>query len=289
MNSMTGYGRASGIVNGRHMVVEIRSVNGRFLEPRIRLPQKYEMFEPKIRDFLRGNIHRGSVDVSIQLLGETEGELFPKTQHKKLRSLVRSLTSLKKELGLAGEIDLRLLLSFKDSLVSSSSDSGRDWEGVKKLLSQAFKQFQKMRGEEGKNTKKSIGIQLGHISQTLEEVKRRVPEVTQEFQHRFRERIQKLLGDLPSDPQRLEQEVALWAQRSDITEEIHRLESHISQFEKSLTSSDSVGRKLDFLLQEMNREINTLGSKTSDSKISQYVVEMKSSLEKMKEQIANVE
>lgn len=289
MNSMTGYGRVQGVVNGRNVVVEIRSVNGRFLEPRIRLPQRYEMFEPKIREYLRGNINRGSVDVSVQLLGEAQDELFSKTHRQKLRSLVRSLTSLKNELDLAGDIDLRLLLSFKDSLPSFSSDFERDWKGVKRLLLQAFGQFEKMREHEGKNTQRSMEIQLRHISKTLEQVKGRVPEVTQEFQRRFRERIQKLLGDVSLDSHRLEQEVALWAQRSDITEEIHRLESHISQFDQSLTSSNSVGRKLDFLLQEMNREVNTLGSKASDSKLSQYVIEMKGALEKIKEQIANVE
>lgn len=286
---MTGYGRAEGEVGGKKIFVEVRSTNGRFLDVRARLPQRYDPFEQKLKEHVQKSFTRGSIEVVVQFREDAASNPLPQVDRKRAKSLARSLKILQKELGLTGEVDLRLLLSFKEWLGPSVSATDREWRSFQKILSLSLKRLKTMRAREGSHLKKSIENRLKQFQAALSSTAKRVPVVLEQYRQKLASRVQELLKGNSVDPERLEQEVVFMAQRSDVTEEIDRLQSHIVQFKNSLRLSGPVGRKLEFLLQEMNREVNTLGSKASDATIAQTVVEMKSALEKMREQVANVE
>jgi uncharacterized protein (TIGR00255 family) len=288
---MTAFGRGEATIDGYRFTVELRTVNHRFRDIRIKLPRKYSEFEEEIKKRLSGEFSRGRIEVSVFC-----DEVLDKVQHLTLDSELaktynRLLHDLKEELGLKGNLSLEALLSFRDIFVFREDEKSRK-QALRALdvaLDHAVADCLKMREQEGKSIEIDLSDRLRRLEVLTHEVEVRAPHVMQESRDRLQERIQDLLGEVELDQTRLAQEVAYFAEKSDITEELVRLQSHLQQFQYLLGASGPRGRQLEFLLQEMHREINTIGSKANDLEIAQKVIQVKTELERFREQIQNVE
>jgi len=276
--SMTGYGKAEGILSGRKMTVEMKSVNHRFLEISLRLPQM--LLPLKIDIVVRANGDGNPADEERFMLN------IPL-----IRNYYALLSQLKGELHITEDISLATLTGLRDIFVPVEIEQqpAELWEGFSGILDEAVKGFSAMRETEGECLTRDLRDRLDAISGFLDKIDSRAPAVVVEYQKRLTERIRELAAGIALDESRLLQEVAIMAERSDITEEIVRLRSHVEQFSDMLADENAAGRKIDFLLQEMGREINTIGSKSGDIEISRFVVEVKSELAKLREQVQNIE
>jgi len=293
MLSMTGYGRAETQIEGRKWMIEIKSLNHRYVEIITRLPNVLSSLEVEIKKRVGERIFRGRIEISIQADAESGSDNGVQygLNVPLLRNYHSLLVRIKEELNLKEEIDLRTLVRFKEIFIPSETrfDPAVAWGGLQKTLDEAIDALIRMRQVEGEALKKDFLARLDTLTRHLDSAKARAPRTVLEYKQRLQERIRELTDGLEMDPVRLSQEVALLADKSDITEEIVRFESHIAQMEKLLQGSEAIGRKLDFLLQEMGREVNTLGSKSNDIAIGQDVIELKSELAKLREQAQNVE
>jgi uncharacterized protein (TIGR00255 family) len=293
MLSMTGYGRAETQIEGRKWMIEIKSLNHRYVEIITRLPNVLSSLEVEIKKRVGERIFRGRIEISIQADAESGSDNGVQygLNVPLLRNYHSLLVRIKEELNLKEEIDLRTLVRFKEIFIPSETrfDPAVAWGGLQKTLDEAIDSLIRMRQVEGEALKKDFLARLDTLTRHLGSAKARAPRTVLEYKQRLQERIRELTDSLEMDPVRLSQEVALLADKSDITEEIVRFESHIAQMEKLLQGSEAIGRKLDFLLQEMGREVNTLGSKSNDIAIAQDVIELKSELAKLREQAQNVE
>ena len=291
IKSMTGYGRAEEVFQGRHIVVEAKSVNHRFLEISLRLPSAFLPLELEYKKKIGEKFKRGRIEIFIRLEAEVgdapEASLNLDVAHNYFNILNR----LKKEFGFKEAINLKMLTGFRDifSTQIESQLSPDFLSQVETSLQDALKMLMKMRQEEGFAIYRDMEGRLESIKDILKAINLRAPQVVLEYQRRLIERIKELTAGYEMDDIRLAQEVALMAEKSDITEEIVRLQSHISQFAMLLQSDEAEGKKIDFLLQEMNREINTIGSKSNDAEITRQVIETKSELGKLREQAQNIE
>jgi len=293
MLSMTGYGRAEALIEGRKWIIEIKSLNHRYIEIITRLPNALSPLEVDIKKRVGERIFRGRIEVSVQADAESGGDngVQYSLNLPLLRNYHALLLKIREELGLQDPVELRTLVRFKEIFVPSETrfDPAEAWKELRKTLDEALDALIRMRRAEGEILKKDFLARLETLKRHIESAKARAPKTVLEYKQRLQERIRELTEGLEMDPVRLSQEVALLAEKSDITEEIVRFESHVSQMEKLLRGSDSIGRKLDFLLQEMGREVNTIGSKSNDISIAQDVIELKSELAKLREQAQNVE
>lgn len=290
LRSMTGYGRREVGEEGVRCILEIRSVNHRFLDMMIKLPRRLASLEPLVRQEIQKRFSRGRFDLSMIWQSEEEKEL--KIDRHLARQYILALQELKTELDLAGEVRTDSLVHFKEIFqpVEKEEDMEKIWGIVKKGLDQALDSLDTLRKAEGQVLKEDIQGRIETIERHLQGVRAQYPTALSEYHERLKERIRNLVHDLEVDPQRLAQEVAFFADRSDISEELTRLDSHLKQFPLFLSSEEtSVGRTLDFLLQEIHREVNTLGTKAGDFKISQSVIAIKAELEKIREQVQNIE
>lgn len=291
LKSMTGYGRAQHLDEKMKITVEIKSVNHRFLEPLVKLPRKYSLLEERIKDTLRTQLHRGRVDIwiGIEELSQQSGIL--KVDKELAIDYYNSLRELAKLAGISEEITVYELSSLEGvvTLQEQEADLESIWEKVQTPFVEALNQLMAMRIKEGERLGEELLNRAGILRDILSEIEARTPEVEAAYQARLQERISSIAGEIDVDPNRLAAEVALFAEKSDITEEIVRFKSHLRQLEESIASQEPVGRKMDFLMQELNREVNTMGSKSPDLRVSQKVVEAKSEIEKMREQIQNIE
>jgi len=279
------------MADGYRFTVELRTVNHRFCDIRVKLPRKYGDFEEDIRKRLTAKFSRGRIEVSVFY-----DEVLDKVQHLTLDSELaktykRLLHGLQEELGLEEDLRLAALLNFRDIFVFQEDEESRKqaWRALGMALDQAVADCLKMRQEEGAAIESDLGDRLRRLEALTKEVEVRAPLVVQEAHGKLQERIQDLLGEVELDETRLAQEVAYFAEKSDITEELVRLQSHLQQFQTLLGASGPRGRQLEFLLQEMHREVNTIGSKANDLEISQKVIQVKTELERFREQIQNVE
>jgi len=291
IRSMTGYGKKEGTSHKSGVTVEIRSVNHRFLEVAVRVPRSLVQLEEQIRKIVQQRCLRGRVDVSVSVHNSAGGlktVQFDQTLAKQYHS---ALKKLQKTLGLRGAIDISILAGFRDivSLSDQPVDSDQVAKTILRVLSGALADLERMRRREGEVLGKDLVTHLDAIRTAKAAVAQKAPRLALEAFERMKSRVQALLqGDVP-DQARLQQELALFADRSDISEELVRLESHMLQFDQTLHRKESVGKTLEFLLQEMGREVNTIGSKANDADIAALVVRMKAELEKLREQVQNVE
>jgi uncharacterized protein (TIGR00255 family) len=291
LKSMTGFGRAEGDTTLGKVVVESRSVNHRYGDINIKLPKRLSPFENRIKEIVRSQVSRGRIDVSLRLgsLGEEKVQLS--VDLDLAEQYYRVLHDLKERLQLKDEITLDLLAGAKD-LITAKEESGDIepyWQEVLPILKQSFKNMDDMKRLEGESLTKDLQQRLGRIAKELQTIKQQFPSHLRTSLTRLQDRLRSLLEGMEVDPSRFQQEVAFLAERTDITEEIVRAESHLSQFSTLLEGNEPVGRKMDFLLQEIHREVNTISAKVNDAEISQRVVEMKSELEKIREQVQNIE
>lgn len=290
LKSMTGYGSAMGPVGNHRLSVEVKSVNHKYCEVNFRISSAYASLESRVVELAKNFFKRGRIDVFVR--GNYQNGLGAPLHLdlKKIKSFHGELLKASKELKISSNIDLNTLLAFPQMvLVEEEEDLHRFWTGLEELLKKAFLNLEKMRRREGKGILTFLKGQLQLLAKEVRWIEKAVPKTVKWHRDRLEERIQKITQNLELDPIRLSQEVAYFVDRTDISEELQRLGDHISHFGALLKSSEPMGRKLDFLLQEMNREVNTLSAKVQNARISQRVVECKHALEKMREQVQNVE
>ncbi|MBA1333780.1 MAG: UPF0701 protein YloC [Firmicutes bacterium] len=289
--SMTGFGRGEFKSSEAEVSVEIRSVNHRYSDISVKIPKYLSFLEERIREYIQNNISRGRIDVyvSYDQLERKDSEI--RVNLELAGNYFNALEQLKAQTGIKDSIPLSLIAAFPDVIVARQSemDEEKIWSQLSEALEQAVKVLLQMRRKEGENLKLDILEKLETIETGVLEIKNRAQYVVQEYQQRLEKRIEELTKGLDIDKDRLYQEVVVFADRSNIDEELVRLKSHISQMENTLKSGGAVGRKLDFLVQEMYREINTIGSKGNDLEISKRVIDAKTELEKIREQIQNIE
>ncbi len=290
---MTGYGCGECACNGCKITVEVSSVNRRQGEISLSLPRELEALDPRIRDEVHHRISRGRVNVRVVLSSAARGAPRRVRIDRELaRQVAREYRKLAAELKLAPDFGLDAILRAPG--VQQADDppaTGEDsWPAVHQSLKGALDQLVAMRAREGQHLARELGRQVRTLRRAAQRIQARVPAVTRRYRSQLIERVREAgLALTPGDRERLLREVVIFAERADITEELARLQSHFQQFDDCTQSTAAVGRTLDFLSQEMNREINTIGSKANDAQISRLVVDMKSELERFREQVQNVE
>ncbi len=291
LKSMTGFGKAEGETSLGRVIVESRSVNHRYSDLSIKLPKRLAVFESRIKEMIRSEVSRGRIDVLVRLDTTGEGRLQLSVDLHLAEQYYKALQTLKEELHLREEITLGLLAGAKDLITAKeeTEDVELYWQEVAPVLKQSFKAMDEMKRWEGELLAKDLQQRLERIRGEMDNIKQQFPSRLNAYWNRLHERLRSFLGDAEVDYPRFQQEVAFLAERTDITEEIVRGESHLVQFDVLLKSVDPVGRKMDFLLQEIHREVNTISSKANDAEISQRIVEIKSELEKIREQVQNIE
>lgn len=291
IRSMTGFGRVERIEQDRNIVVEVKSVNHRFLEVALRLPAALNPLEMEYRKKVAERFKRGRIDLYVRLEGEDASSPSVCVNLETARRYYDALCRLRDELHIEEPVSLKTLAGFRDVFAPPAETELDDafLDVVGKTLDEALAMLVNMRQDEGIALYADMDMRLGIIQQNMDLIGKRAPQVVLEYARRLTDRIKELTSGAVLDEARLAQEVAMMADRSDITEEIVRMHSHIGQFRELLQSDEPQGRKIDFLLQEMNREINTIGSKSSDVEIARVVIDSKSELGKLREQAQNIE
>ena len=291
LKSMTGFGRGEGETRLGKVLVESRSVNHRYCEISIKVPRRLAPFESRIKEMIRTQVSRGKIDVLVKLDSAGDERIQLAVDMNLAVQYFKALQSLKEELQLKDEVTLELVAAGKD-VIGVREEAGEIepyWEEIAPILRQSFQDMDGMKRSEGETLMKDLKERLEEIARQFEAIKLQYPSRAESYQVRLRDRLRALLEGSEIDASRFQQEVAFLAERMDITEEVVRGESHLSQFVVLLEGKEPVGRKMDFLLQELNRETNTISSKANDAEISQRVVEIKSELEKIREQVQNIE
>ena len=291
MKSMTGYGRGECSRNGMKFTVELNSVNRKQNDISINLPRELVELEPRIRDGINARVSRGRLNVVVaHHLGAKTAQHI-EIDHALAKAYAKAAHRLAKEMKIAEGLTVDAL--FKTPGVVKITESMIDieavWPSVEIALQKALDDLVKMREKEGKFLRDDLAKRLKIIREKIDKIRSQAPEVGKRYQQQLRERIKNAGVEIPIDDERLIKEVVFFADRSDISEELTRLESHLKQFQSSFDSKEPVGRTLDFLVQEMGREVNTMGSKANDATISQLVVQCKAELEKIREQVQNIE
>jgi uncharacterized protein (TIGR00255 family) len=291
---MTGYGRAEAVLGGRKYVVEIKSLNHRYLELSLRIPANLLPLEMEIKKKINEHLIRGKIDITIrrETYSGIEGSRLLEVNLPLVKNYYDLLIQLKDLFNLKEDITLDMMAGLKDVFIPLETLEDEItvlWEGLAGVLSNALAALIDMRQKEGEVLGQDLKARLYLINEHLDEIDARAPQIVLEYQKRLVARIRELMDGMVIDESRLSQEVAIMAEKSDITEEIVRFRSHIKQFFEMLKSPEAMGRKVDFLIQEMNREVNTIGSKSSDAQVSCHVIEIKSELAKLREQVQNLE
>ncbi|WP_026893919.1 YicC/YloC family endoribonuclease [Clostridiisalibacter paucivorans] len=292
VKSMTGFGRGENSDDFRQFIIEIKSVNHRYNDVIIKMPKHLSYLEENIKKLIKEKVNRGRVEVYIHLTNLEDRGVEVKPDIYLAKSYIKALGELCEECNIEKNLSLKMLSSFPDVLKIEKKDEDEDeiWMCLKPAVEKAINNLYIMRAKEGKELAHDIIDRSNIIEKTVKGIENRASGVVLEYKNKLKNRIEELLEDAYElDETRLANEVAYFADKSNITEEIVRLFSHINQLKKTINADMPVGRKLDFLVQEMNREVNTIGSKVGDLEITNSVVEIKSELEKIREQIQNIE
>lgn len=289
--SMTGYGRAKSVFGQREITVEIRSVNHRFFEFSCRYPRQYAFIEDKLKSLFSKEINRGKVEVYISIAVNDGSDVSVEANQALAESYVSALRKANELLNLRDDISLTSVLRFPDvfNVTKSETDEDEIWSEVSECAKEALSGFIAMRRAEGERLRDDIHIKLAQIETSVEAVEKRSPSVTEEYSKKLYAKLNELLGDKNIDESRILTEAAIFADKTAVDEETVRLRSHIASCRELLDLDEPIGKKLDFIVQEMNREVNTTGSKCSDLEITKIVVDLKSTIEKIREQIQNIE
>lgn len=291
VKSMTGFGRACKEIDGYMITVEIKSVNHRYFEFSCRCPRQYGFIDDKIKSFINSKVARGKIEcfVGIEALNTESADVV--VNNTLAGAYVKALKELSDNYGLKEDFGASTVARFPDVLIvrKSEEDENKIWQLVKTVADEAVEKFIEMRKVEGKRMYDDVYSRSQFILDTVSFIEERSPQTVKEYNDKLVERVHELLGDVSIDESRLLQEVAIYADKVAVAEETVRLRSHISQLRDFISSDEAVGRKLDFLIQEINRETNTIGSKCNDVEIARKVVDVKAEIEKIREQIQNIE
>jgi len=291
IRSMTGFGRGENIQDGKEFTVEIKTVNHRYSDIFIKMPRQIGFLEDRVRDLIGKTISRGKVDVYITYYNYGDDSKQVTLDEALAKTYISAVESLRDKFCLKDDISVSLISRFPDVLRVEQAEEDEDylWSLLKIAVEKALDALIKMREIEGERLKKVLIDRADYIDSIVAEIAAHAPEIPKEYKLKLETRIKELLDQQPVDENRLAMEVAVFADRCNIDEELVRLASHIAQLKEALSADQPVGRRLDFLVQEMNREINTIGSKANDLSVTKYVVEVKSEIEKIREQIQNIE
>ena len=291
IRSMTGFGRGEATVDGRDITVEIKSVNHRYFEFNCRTTRGFGFLEEKLKSYIKERVSRGKIDMFVSLSQKEDTEAIVKINPSLALGYINALKKLSDEYGVKDDISVSTVSAYSDifQVHKAPEDEEEVWNAVKPVLDTALNNFITMRETEGEKMKADVMSRAKHILSIVDEIESRSPERVKEYETRLKERIEELLGSADYDEQRVITEVAIFADKVAVDEETVRLRSHFDQLKSLMDSDGEVGRKLDFIIQEMNREANTIGSKANDSSLSHMVVDIKAEIEKIREQIQNIE
>lgn len=271
--------------------VEVRSVNHRFCDIALRLSRRLNPLEGRIKELIKSRVSRGRIDMSVRLDSSDRNRYRVEPDLEMARQYLDALRTLKAKLRLKGEISLEMIAQARDIIVpvEDQEDVTVHWEQVRQVIERSLDALKEMRRHEGEGLATDLRKRVQSVQSVLEKIEAHAPLVLEDYRRRLDQRLQNMVKGMDLDPLRLNQEIAFFAERSDISEETVRMTSHLAQLGQMMDSEEPVGRKLEFLLQEVHREANTVSSKANDQTISQMVVEIKAELEKIREQIQNVE
>ncbi|MGX8797909.1 YicC/YloC family endoribonuclease [Fusibacter sp. JL298sf-3] len=291
--SMTGFGRGQHSSEVFDVTVEIKTVNNRYCDVIVKMPKKLTVFEDRIKNKVKGKLSRGRVEIYINFEEKAFDNYEVVPNFDVLDKYVKAYSEIKRRYELESDIDLKMLARLQDGIDVSYLERGEEeyWEALEPALAEALDKLEAMRRHEGEKLKVDIVSKIASIQKILGEIEKLSPIILESYKNRVKERISDLLEALDTelDMYRLANEVAVYADKTNINEEVVRIHSHLAQLEHILSLEEPVGRKLDFLIQELNREVNTIGSKSPDYDISNYVIDLKSELEQIREQVQNVE
>jgi uncharacterized protein (TIGR00255 family) len=297
--SMTGYAQARGEQNGWGLRVSVKSVNHRFLDVRFRLPEGFDVYEQRLRQIVREKLHRGHIDINVNVQPGTAAPVL--VNRELLQAYLNAAEELQKKMGASADLDVVSLLrlpgvigGLAPPLPETDEEQDQLGQALDACLREALTKLDEMRHAEGRHLAQELRSRLSRVGEQTEEVRKLAVALTPAFARRLQSRLKELLEGTGIDPSRLAQEAALLAERSDISEELDRLRSHVQQFEKLLDGAGELGKKLDFLLQEMHREANTMLSKTPGVEsealaITGLSLEIRAEIEKLREQVQNIE
>lgn len=291
LKSMTGYGRAEKILHGRDITVEIRAVNHRYYEYSSRIPRAYGYIDEKLKAMLKNNISRGKIEVAVTINNIEGRDSVICINKGAAEGYINALRSVSSELGLADDLSLSNLIKLPDifNVQKAPDDEEEIWLDVKETASETLENFLSMRTTEGERLKNDVVARAESIKEMVGKVEELAPLTVENYRNRLFSKLSEVLKDNNIDEQRILTEAAIFAEKIAVDEETVRLRSHISQLESMLESDEAVGRRLDFIVQEMNRETNTIGSKAQDVNIARIVIDIKAEIEKIREQIQNIE
>ena len=291
IKSMTGYGKSEQTIDSLNVTVEIKSVNHRYFEFSARVPREYGFLEEKLKKYCNSLITRGKVECYVSVEDLEEREMEVNVNETLAAGYVKALKELSERFGLKDDISAVTLSRYPDviTLHKASEDEERIWNAVKTVAETAVSKFIEMRETEGSKLRGDILSRADYIIECVEFIEGRSPETVREYNEKLKQRMKELLGDAAVDEQRLLNEAAIYADKIAVDEETVRLRSHISQLREFMNSSEAIGRKLDFLVQEINREANTIGYKAQDVDIAKKVIAIKAEVEKIREQVQNIE
>ena len=289
--SMTGYGRAGALLHGRDIKVELRSVNARFFEYSSRLPRSCAFLEDKLKKLVAAKVSRGKVELSLSIQTVTAADTVVSVNWSLAQGYRAALDSLIEKMELKNDVTAGMIARFPEVLTQTAAPTNEDelWQDVQSVALQAVDAFVAMRAVEGEKLKADVAGRLDTIEELVAKIEQGSAGRVQAYSDKLYARLQELLGDRSIDESRLVTEAAIFADKTAIDEETVRLHSHVAQYREILALDEPVGRKLDFLTQELNRESNTIGSKCQDVAVTRLVVELKSEIEKIREQIQNIE
>ena len=292
IRSMTSFG-SSNSEEGKKRVftVEMKSVNSRYLDVNIRMPKSIISLEEEIRKMISNSLNRGKVDVFINIKNYNEGAGVPKVDINLAQGYLQCLKEIEEKLNIKNDISVMQIARFPEVITMIEEEDKIDeiWEELKPLISSSLDMMINMREVEGEKLKEDILIKINQIEELVSKVEEFADSIPKVFKQKLEERLKDLLGNVEVDENRIATEVCILADKATVDEEIIRLNSHINQVRETLKLNEPIGRKLDFIVQEMNRETNTIGSKSSDIKMTNIVIDIKNILEKIREQVQNIE
>lgn len=291
IKSMTGFGRCEVLKDSRKFTVELKSVNHRYLDVNIRMPKKLNFFETSIRTLLKSYADRGKVDIFITYEDLSQSQVSVKYNAALAAEYLKYLNQMAEEFSLDNDVRVSTLSRYPEvfTMEECSEDEDELWNGLKEALEGAFSQFVEMRTKEGERLKEDILLKLDLLSEQIRFIEERSPQIIAEYRTKLEEKMRELLEDTQIDDNRIAAEVILFADKICTDEEVVRLKSHIQHMKETLEESNGIGRKLDFIAQEMNREANTILAKANDLDISNRAISLKTEIEKIREQIQNIE